>query len=57
MMTNGLTDIKTSLYVKNRNYRIALQNLLEEQSDIRQHLRATSRFILFTMYFQYFTYI
>ncbi|XP_046853620.1 golgin-45-like isoform X2 [Xenia sp. Carnegie-2017] len=45
MMTNGLTDVKTSLYVKNRNYRIALQNLLEEQSDIRQHLRATSRLL------------
>jgi hypothetical protein len=44
MMTNGLTDIKTTLFLKNRNCQAALQKLLEEQSDIRQHLRATNRY-------------
>ena len=43
-MTNGLTDIKTTLFLKNRNCQAALQKLLEEQSDIRQHLRATNRY-------------
>ena len=45
-MTNGLTDIKTTLFLKNRNCQTALQKLLEEQSDIRQHLRATNRYCL-----------
>ena len=44
MMTNGLTDIKTTLFVKHRNCQAALEKLLEEQSDIRQHLRATNRY-------------
>ena len=43
-MTNGLTDIKTTLFLKTRNCQAALQKLLEEQSDIRQHLRATNRY-------------
>ena len=45
MMTNGLTDIKTTLFLKTRNCQAALQKLLEEQSDIRQHLRATNRYV------------
>ena len=43
-MTNGLTDVKTTLFLKTRNCQAALQKLLEEQSDIRQHLRATNRY-------------
>ncbi|XP_028400066.1 golgin-45-like [Dendronephthya gigantea] len=45
MMTNGLTDIKTTLFLKSRNCQAALEKLLEEQSDIRQHLRATNRLL------------
>lgn len=44
MMTNGLTDIKTTLFMKHRKCQAALEKLLEEQSDIRQHLRATNRY-------------
>ena len=44
MMTSGLTDIKTTLFVKHRSCQAALEKLLEEQSDIRQHLRATNRY-------------
>lgn len=49
MMTNGLTDIKTTLFLKTRNCQAALQKLLEEQSDIRQHLRATNRYVAMVM--------
>ncbi len=49
MMTSGLTDIKTTLFLKNRNCQAALQKLLEEQSDIRQHLRATNRYVIVTI--------
>lgn len=45
MMTNGLSDIKTTLFMKHRNCQTVLQKLLEEQSDIRQHLRATNRLL------------
>ena len=50
-MTNGLTDVKTTLFVKYRNCQLALQKLLEEQSDIRQHLRSTNRFVQYICFF------